>query len=119
MKNERIGLETKVLAQTLEFAFDVGSDEFHLRIEIFECVDTSGCYVARVWRNEYFRIQPTFPQAQGEPMHLPSDEIILKEFEGLESPLAEPTPFPNLAAAREHVVRKVVSWRDALEAQTK
>ncbi len=52
---------------------------FHFRIEILENPKRRGTYHARVFRNETFRIQPTFPQRKRKPIHRPSDEHIFVE----------------------------------------
>jgi hypothetical protein len=98
------------LVDTVELTFAVGDDEIQLRVEILECIEPKGCYTARLWRYEHYRIQPTFPQSGGEPTHEASDELILKEFEGFESPLREPKAFPALMAARDYVLQELAVW---------
>ena len=47
----------------------------------------------------------------GAPAARPaSDELILKEFEGLESPLEEPRPFRDRDEATEYVLTAVADW---------
>jgi hypothetical protein len=101
----------RVLVETLELSvpFDE-DDELSLRIELFEALAPRGHFSARIWRLEYYRIQSTFPQLEGVPAHLPSDEVILKEFEGCQSPLEQPAPFPDSAAARAYVLEQLGRW---------
>ena len=56
-------------------------DEFSLRIELFRSLTNKKLFRYRAWRNEFFRIQSTFPQSNsGNPKHEPSDETILVGF---------------------------------------
>jgi hypothetical protein len=57
-------------------------DDLDLRIELFESLEAPGQFTARIWRVEYYRLQSTFPQQESgdTPAHMPSDELILKEF---------------------------------------
>lgn len=71
-----------------------------LRIEILRILAT-GRFRARVFRFEFYRIQPTFPQAEGEPSVSASDEMILMEDEGTVGDAVNadyPTPQSALAA---------------------
>lgn len=49
-------------------------DDFRFRIEVFNI--HGGKFVCRMWRCEFFRIQPTFPMQNGEPLVSPADEIL-------------------------------------------
>lgn len=101
----------RVLVDTSELSVPFDDEELTLRIEIFESVARARHYSARVWRLEYYRIQSTFPQVgRGQPAHEPSDELILKEFEGFESPLEEPAEFANHVAARDYVLEQLGQW---------
>lgn len=66
----------RVLVDTLESSVALKDDDLTLRIEIFETISRPRHYSVRVWRLEYYRIQATFPQLAGAPMHAPSDEVI-------------------------------------------
>jgi hypothetical protein len=102
---------SRVLVDTIELSVPFGDDELTLRIELFESVADARHYCARIWRLEYYRIQSTFPQvAGGLPAHEASDELILKEFEGFESPLEEPVEFASHVAAREYVLEQLAQW---------
>jgi len=90
---------TRVLVETLELSVSLEDDELTLRVEIFEMISNPRHYSARIWRLEHYRIQATFPQVDGSPAHAPSDELILKEFEGIELPI-EPRYYANSLAAR-------------------
>lgn len=102
---------SRVLIETIELLVPFKEEELTLRIEIFESMAQSRKYCARIWRLEYYRLQPTFPQGDdGQPVHGPSDELVLKEFEGFESPLEEPVEFTTQLAAREYVLEKLAQW---------
>jgi hypothetical protein len=108
-----IGLKerTRVLVDTVELSVPLEDEELILRIELFESVARARHYSARVWRLEFYRIQSTFPQANGgRPVHEPSDELILKEFEGFESPLEEPVEFADHLAARNFMLEHLAQW---------
>lgn len=56
-------------------------DQFSLRIELFRALTDPKLFRCKVWRNELFRIQSTFPQdTTGKPKHEPSDEMVLVSF---------------------------------------
>lgn len=101
-------LECRLLVATVELSTVVQEEGLTLRLEIFESLTNSGWYAARVWRLEHYRLQPTFPQRQGIPAHEPSDEVILKEFEGLDTPSA--AAFASLELARDAFLRQVTDW---------
>jgi len=101
----------RVLVDTVELEVNLEDDELLLRFELFESLAQPRHYSARIWRLEYYRIQSTFPQLPGgKPKHDPSDEVILKEFEGYESPLQQPVEFANALAARDYVLDQFASW---------
>jgi len=51
-----------------------GGESLHLRLEVLK---QGKRFVGRVYRWEFFRIQPTFPQHKGRPAHDESDEMLL------------------------------------------
>lgn len=51
-----------------------GAEHLYFRLEVLR--DGEG-FVGRVWRTEFFRLQPTFPQHAGAPADEPSDEQVL------------------------------------------
>jgi len=102
---------SRALVDTVELSVPFEDDELLLRIELFESLAHARHYCARIWRLEHYRIQSTFPQvAGGLPAHQPSDELILKEFEGFESPLEEPVQFASCLAARDYVLEQLAQW---------
>jgi hypothetical protein len=102
---------SRMLVDTVELSVPIENDELMLRIEIFESVAHAQHYCARIWRLEHYRIQSTFPQvAGGLPAHQPSDELLLKEFEGFESPLEDPVRFESNLAARDYVLEQLAQW---------
>ena len=113
--NDRMPAETlkstRVLVETLELTIMLEDDELILRVEIFESIKNPQHYSARVWRLEHYRIQATFPQLDGSPAHSPSDEIILKEFEGFALP--EPRHYADRLAARAAFLGELEAWADS------
>lgn len=68
-----------LLLKTVELApIEVWDAQLRYRVEIYRSVEQGDCY-ARLFRLEYFRMQPTFPQEQGQPAHQPCDEWVLVE----------------------------------------
>jgi hypothetical protein len=67
------------LVKTVEFDVALGDDSFALRVELLQDTVRKQAFRANVWRNEFYRIQPTFPEhpKTGRPQHRPSDEVIL------------------------------------------
>src|SRR2546422_8904728 len=57
-----------------------GSNEnLYFRVEIIKNLKKTQTISARVWRMEFYRLQPTFPQTEGTPQHEPCDELIFVE----------------------------------------
>src|SRR6266481_2373190 len=67
------------MVKTVEFDVVLGDDSFTLRVELFQDKTRRRTFRANIWRNEFYRIQSTFPQnsSTGLPEHQPSDEVIL------------------------------------------
>lgn len=81
------------------------SDALHFRVEIIRRSRT-GRLEARIWRYEFFRLQPTFPQRKGKPIHEASDESILVEDQTfLKSPIK--TPHADVEAALQYVLKRL------------
>jgi hypothetical protein len=76
-------------------------DVIVLRAEILR-VDR-GKFTARLWRVERFRVQPSFPQQDGTPSHLASDEALL-----VEEPGVLDSGFPRNPADPESVLTELV-----------
>jgi len=70
------------LSRAIEFDVALGTDGFHLRIELFSAPTRPNTFRARVWRSEFYRIQSTFPQDSKthQPADPPSDELIFVDF---------------------------------------
>ena len=105
----------RVLVETIELSVELPEaddlDTLQLRIELFESLEAPKHFSARIWRIEFYRLQSTFPQlSSGAPSHTPSDELIMKEFEGFESPLETPVAFADRVAARDHVLEQLARW---------
>jgi hypothetical protein len=56
-----------------------GYDDLRFRIELIVDVVKPDNVRARIWRKEFYRLQPTFPQEKLQPKHEPCDELILIE----------------------------------------
>jgi len=57
-----------------------GSDtDLHFRVEFIRVLGQSQVVTARVWRKEFYRIRPSFPQIKGRPSIPDSDEVLLVE----------------------------------------
>jgi hypothetical protein len=91
------------LVETLQFSVPLPQEDLELRLELFESLAKPRHYGARLWRLERFRIQSTFPQVDGRPAHDPSDEVVLKEFEGFDLPPGL-QPAADVTAFRIHVL---------------
>jgi hypothetical protein len=102
------------LVQTWELLLDTGSEEIELRIEISEQVDKSGTFKARIFRYESYRLQSTFPQNEGAPLHAPSDEVILKEFESFVPRYANAGPGRDPEHVLEETVAELKAWVESL-----
>ncbi|HMI86916.1 MAG TPA: hypothetical protein VK550_22635 [Polyangiaceae bacterium] len=100
---------TRVLVDTLELNVTLEDDELTLRVEIFETISKPRHYSVRIWRLEHYRLQATFPQLDGSPVHAQSDEIILKEFEGIELPI-EPRYYADPLTARAAFLAELEAW---------
>jgi hypothetical protein len=91
------------------------TDIFSLRIELFRSLSDKNRFRYKAWRNEFFRVQSTFPQdAAGKAVHPPSDEMILsalslpkfevsREFHADDPKHAISTVIEDLGKALEHI----------------
>lgn len=77
-------LKSKIheLIRTVEFDIALGKDRFHVRVELFRALANPNKFRAHIWRNEFYRIQSTFPQDNKthQPTDPPSDELIFIDF---------------------------------------
>jgi hypothetical protein len=90
----------------------LGDGSTTLRIELYKAVRPKGSYEARVWREDFFRVQPTFPQQGGMPKHAPADKLLLVEenlFIGLQG--------SSVKKALAVVVKKVTERLDASDGE--
>lgn len=68
------------LVRTLELDVEVAGEAVVLRLEMFTARDRAGIYRARLWRQDIFRIRPSFPRdADDEPTD-ESDESVFVEW---------------------------------------
>jgi hypothetical protein len=56
-----------------------GFDALRFRIELIAEYEHPNVVKAVLWRREYYRVRPTFPQQEGEPSGQESDEIMFVE----------------------------------------
>jgi hypothetical protein len=68
-----------------------GSPSLNFRIELHVDFDQPAVIRARLWRKEFLRVQPTFPQDAGCPRYEPADEVILVE----DTSLLDKKEFPS------------------------
>jgi hypothetical protein len=83
--------------------------KLNIRIELFKSNDQPQSYKVYVSRAEYFRIQPTFPQEQGLPLHDPCDEIIWVRDSFLWPSSREVIHAENTEAALNQVISYIAS----------
>jgi len=69
------------LVKVIEFDVQIGDDGYGIRVELLQEVLDGNRFRARLWRNEFFRIQSTFQHLEntGESTDRPSDEAIFVE----------------------------------------
>jgi hypothetical protein len=65
------------LVRLVEFDVNIAGDVFGLRVELLHSLSDRNWFRAHFWRQEMYRIQPTFPQDASGPVHDPSDERLL------------------------------------------
>ena len=112
------------LVKTVEFDVDLDDDSFALRVELFQDKTRRRTFRAKIWRNEFYRIQSTFPQlpSTGQPEHQPSDEVILIDwstnvrgnysiFKAPSSAAALNMVLKAIRAALDHTTGGKVEWR--------
>ncbi len=112
------------LVKTVEFDVVLGDDSFALRVELFQDKARKRTFRANIWRNEFYRIQSTFPQksSTGQSEHHPSDEVILIDwstnvrgdysvFKAASSTAALNMVLKAIRAALDHATGGKVEWR--------
>ena len=69
------------LVRTFEVDAALGVELVPLRVELFRSTKDTRRFRYRLWRLEFYRIQPSFPQEQvGLPAQTPSDEEFLVDW---------------------------------------
>lgn len=71
--------------------------ELYFRIEVLRDVEDPHLIRAKIWRRDFYRLQPSFPQNGGSPSIEPSDEQIWVE----ETSLAVTREFQPLSEASD------------------
>lgn len=112
------------LVKTVQFDVALGDDSFALRVELFQDRTRRQMFRANIWREEFYRIQSTFPQnpSTGQPAHEPSDEVILIDwstnvranfsaFKAASSTVALNMVLKAIRAALDHATGGKVEWR--------
>jgi hypothetical protein len=84
----------------------VGETTLHYRIEI--CRGRAGQYFPLLWRKEFYRLQPTFPQEQGVMLEPPCDEeILVRDMTTVDlAPIAADDPEAALRMALQAIAKK-------------
>jgi len=113
---DRIQTRRFDLVRVIELDATIQSDVFTIRIELLRSVATPGIYRARFTRDDYFRIQPTFPQRDGQPTRPPSDETVPVRWARFPSQSLEVIRAADLAAAEEIVLDEVASFLEGIGA---
>ena len=81
-----------------------GEGELRFRVEILRSREGRRTrFEARVWRLEFYRIQPSFPQRDGQPSDHPSDEQIMMIEEGLSGTESG----SSASAVLKNIIRKI------------
>ena len=70
------------LVKTIEVDLALGDETWPTRFEILRAIEQPDLFRCHVWQLEFFRIQSTFPQSDGEPADQPSDHRVLVEWDG-------------------------------------
>jgi hypothetical protein len=78
-------------------------DDFRFRIEIVRLEGRKRRFQARVWRIENYRVQPTFPQIDGQPSDEPCDELLLARDHFFDDGSVATTP----AAALKNILQRI------------
>ena len=103
------------LVKTVEVDLALGKETWPTRFEILRSIEQQDLFRCRVWQLEFFRLQSTFPQSDGQPAHEPSDHRVLVEWDGPHVGLYD----DFLAADIEAALKKVIEdFRAFLEHTT-
>jgi hypothetical protein len=82
--------------------------DLSFRVELHACANKPNVIRARLWRKDFFRVQPTFPQAGGKPADEPADEEIFVE----DTSFLEVTEFPA-SVDRQEVIGQILKMINA------
>jgi hypothetical protein len=102
--------ESFQLIRTVEIEVALPGDTMLLRLETFRSNGSRTLFRTRLWRLEFYRIQPTFPQRTGKPAHRPSDEVLLKECESIHLSFAEPRRATSALAVERAALAEIEDW---------
>lgn len=79
MRLRVIGEIIKTFEVEAECETESGYDALRFRIELIQNQESPEKITARIWRKEFYRIQPTFPQEHSHPKLEACDELVLVE----------------------------------------
>jgi hypothetical protein len=79
MRLRIIGEVLKVIDLEIDSDSQSDYDNWRFRVELIADQKNHGRITARLWRKEFYRIQPTFPQDGDRPKPEPCDELVLVE----------------------------------------
>jgi hypothetical protein len=57
-------------------------DVIRFRIEVIKDIGSPAIYRVRLWRLDFYRLKPTFPQSNGRPQCARADELVFVEATG-------------------------------------
>jgi hypothetical protein len=105
-KNRRSRLEVTEVVKTVDLSpisMAEGEDEVRLRVEILRKAGNRARFTATVWRIEFYRVQPTFPQQDGRPASAGADEQILV----IDDNFAQGISGPTANSVLKKVIREI------------
>lgn len=100
------------LVRTADVSIKIASEIVEVRIETF--CRRPDVFKVRIFRYESFRIQSSFPQAEGQPVHAPSDEVILKELESFFPKFGKPQAAESVERVEEATMEELRLWCESL-----
>jgi len=72
------------LVKKLELDTDFNGDTYRIQLELYRHASTKRKFRCRLWRIDFYRSQPSFPQdKKGKPRHPETDEAFLVNWDFL------------------------------------
>jgi hypothetical protein len=103
-------IEVFRVVRTSEFGLTLIEESLWARLEISQSTIKPSRYRARLYRQELFRIQSTFPQRDGEPADEPSDESIWVDWSEILRTFTSPFTSRSAMTAERAVLAEVRQW---------